>query len=305
MKKIVNCYHILSVDSSTPDSEIKKAYLNLARKYHPDKNRGNKLAEKKFSQINDAYQILKDPKKRKKLDLSLEVVASTPSLHTFKSKPPAAKKKAPPLQEKKLDLEIEFPISIEDLCQKRTCLLSYFQPHAGTKRKMSLEVQIPPSASQGTRLLFKNKGGTQGRKSFGDLYIKLKIKSHTLFKIKDQNIYFDLPVAFVDALIGKELKIPTPYGEALLKIPKNTKKGTLLKLNGMGLPKTDRLPQGSLFVKILLDYPTEEKIKISNALKNLTGRSLEAFLMKYKNKRYIYPKQNAYNIIYRNLKNEK
>ena len=61
-------YQILGVDRKAGDADIKKAYRNLAKKYHPDKNPGDKTSEQKFKEINEAYEVLKDPEKRSRYD---------------------------------------------------------------------------------------------------------------------------------------------------------------------------------------------------------------------------------------------
>ncbi|MEJ2618561.1 MAG: DnaJ domain-containing protein, partial [Ignavibacteriaceae bacterium] len=61
-------YKILGIEKSATDADIQKAYRDLAKQYHPDKNPGNKTAEEKFKEISEAYEVLKDPEKRKKYD---------------------------------------------------------------------------------------------------------------------------------------------------------------------------------------------------------------------------------------------
>ena len=312
MQKI-NYYQILNVKSTAEESEIKKAYLKLAQKYHPDKNSGNKLAEKKFKQINRAYQILKNPDKRKKLDILLNQSSAPTSL---RSSPPVKKEtpdsffqikktvKKQKIKEQALDLKIDFPITLEELCQKKTCRLTYLQPFLQKERKVPLLVQIPPKTFSGTKLLFKNKGGAQGGKEFGNLYIQLHLKIHPLFKIKNQDVHLKLPIMFPDSILGKKLEIPTPYGKVYLKIPKETKEGDVLKLAKMGLPETNRSLQGDMFVHIIVDYPGGEKIKIYNKLKTLSLKELPAFLEKHKASQNQYPLVTEYLLAYKDLKRE-
>ena len=61
-------YDVLGVSRNADDKEIKKAYRKLAKLYHPDTNPGNKAAEEKFKEVNEAYSVLSDPKKRKMYD---------------------------------------------------------------------------------------------------------------------------------------------------------------------------------------------------------------------------------------------
>jgi curved DNA-binding protein len=68
-------YQILGVDRKAGEADIKKAYRNLAKKYHPDKNPGDKSSEQKFKEINEAYEVLKDPTKRSRYELLLPVAA--------------------------------------------------------------------------------------------------------------------------------------------------------------------------------------------------------------------------------------
>ena len=313
MQKNINYYQILNIKPTAKDSEIKKAYLRLAQKYHPDKNRGNKLAEKKFKQINQAYQTLKNPAKRRKIDTLLNQSSIAPSL---RSSPPVKKETPNPftqikkkfqkekIVEKGLDLKVDFSITLEELCQKKACHLNYLQPFLQKKRKVSLLVQIPPKAFSGTKLLFKGKGGAQGQKVFGNLYVQLYLKPHTLLTIKNQDVYLELPVTFPDALSGKKIEIPTPYGEVCLKIPKETKEGDVLKLAKMGLPETSHSPQGDMFVNIIVDYPVGEKIKTYNKLKTLSLKELPAFLEKYKISQKQYPLVNKYLVAYKDLRKD-
>ena len=252
--------------------EIKKAYLKLAQTYHPDKNHGNKLAEKKFQQINQAWQVLKDINKRELFDKSLGNINGTQEqetlsqFKTFHQTPQVAKK-----QEKPIDLEIPLKISLEDICQSCSKTVHYFKFINGEKTKSSFIVQIPPGAKQGSRLRFKGKGEAEGKKVFGDLYIKILIKPHPIFQLTgESDLVLDRPISFVEAVQGNKLDIPSPYGFLALNLNPPLTNKQLLKIKGYGLPKNSKGDKGDLFVKILIDYPIKNNIKIQKQMESFS-----------------------------------
>ena len=285
LKQRVNLYLLLNASPDATEKEIKKAYLKLVQTYHPDKNRGNKLAEKKFQQINEAWQILKDPVKRKQFDESLKKVWNSPP---SSDKPPVK----PALQkEKPLDLEIPLRVSMEDLCQSRLKTIHYFKPVQGQKIKSSLVIQIPSGVKQGVSLRFKGEGGAEGKKAFGDLYVKIQIKAHRLFQRTEgsEDIVLICPVSFVTAVQGGKLEIPSPYGFLALNLKPPVRDKQLLKVRGHGLPKNSKGERGDLFVQIFIDYPLKDKLNIQNQMEKLSFEQKKAYVEKFKNISLIYP----------------
>ena len=240
----------MNVSPESDRKELKKAYIKLARTYHPDKNRGNKLAEKKFQQINRAWDVLKDPKARESFDKKLALERQKKqSLFSAKVKSPT-----PPQQIKKelpLDLEISLTVSVEDMCLSRAQKISYFKPINGKDLKHSFDFQIPLGSKPGTKLYFKEKGGSKGKGTFGDLYVKLSLSPHKLFHFSKENGSSDLclerPVSFVDIIERNKIEIPSPYGSLFLKQPLSLEDTQVLKIKGQGLPKTKR-ERGGIFL---------------------------------------------------------
>ena len=310
MKIKLNYYLILNVSQTAEKKEIRNAYLRLAKKYHPDKNKGNKLAEKKFTQINTAYQVLQDPKKRKSFDEEWQLFQPIVSeqkkknLKTSKEKEPKQKKESSASdfietffkkgrEEKPIDLEIPLSVSLEDLCQNSLKKFSYSRPYNGKSRKKSIEVQIPKGSRQGTRLQFKNKGGSNGKKVFGSLFLKLQIHPASFFTTKGYDIYLSLPVKFTESFKGVKKEIPSPYGIILLTIPPRTKHNHIFRFKDLGLPESSE-SKGTLFVKIFVDYPQEERIKIQNEMKNLSEKNKMSYVEQYETKKNLYEKVLAF-----------
>lgn len=292
-RNFINFYLILNISPKARTKDIKKAYLKLAQTYHPDKNRGNKLAEKKFQQINQAWQILKDAKKRELFDTNLEKIKKPQEQENFskfksfhQAAPKVVKKK-----EKAIDLEIPLKVSLEDICQSRSKTIHYFKFINGKKIKSSFIVQIPMGVKQGSRLHFKGKGGAEGEKKIGDLYIKILVKPHSIFQLTGvSDLLVDRPISFVEAIQGKKLDIPSPYGFLALDLNPSVTNKQLLKIKGYGLPKNSKGDKGDLFVKILIDYPTKNNIKIQKQVKSLSFDQQKVYVEKFKDPSFIYPK---------------
>ena len=287
-----NFYLILNVSAQAPSKEIKKAYLKLAQTYHPDKNRGNKLAEKKFQQINEAWQVLKDTKKRKIFDEYLNR-SKKKSLENSLSKSRSIHQTAQTIQkqEKPVDLEFSLTVSLEELCQSCSKKIHYFKPVNGKKIKSALAVQIPLGARPGTRLYFKNEGGAEGKKIFGDLYVKIQIQPHKIFQlIKDsEDLILERPIPFVSVVKSQKLEVPSPYGFLSLNLNPPIKHKQLLKIKGHGFPKNLKGDKGDLFVKIFIDYPLKDSVKIQKQMERMSFDQQKIYVEKFKDSSFIYP----------------
>ncbi len=289
MKSPVNYYLILSVSPSAGEGEIKRAFLKMAQKYHPDKNRGNKLAERKFQQVNLAYQTLRDPEKRRAFDESLKKARLKPP----DAKPaagPAWRGSAAPGKEKALDLEVPLELSLESLCRPQTRRVSYIKPANGKKIKSHLDVPIPLGIRPGARLKFKKLGGAAGSRLFGDLYVKIALKDHKIFQRRKTGILLSAPVRFVDIIKGGKIKIPSLYGPVSLALPLHVlTESRPFRLKGLGLPGADGA-RGDMFVTVLVDYPKGDRAKIQRLAKNLSPEKKRYLIRKYDSEACLYPK---------------
>ncbi len=287
-------YDILGVKKSAEAKELKKAYRRLARKYHPDLHPGEKKAsmEKKFQELNEAYEVLGDEATRKKYDryghdwkeaeayakAQQEAGGSTsqgswqtgstqggPDFHDMfsdlfggrtKGESPYFRGFATP----GADLEAHIPISIHEAFSgtRRTLNL----PDV-TGKSRSVEVRIPAGVRDGERLRVKGKGAPgQGGGPFGDLFLHVQIVSHPVFQQKDGDIVVRLPLWPWEAVLGTEVQVPTLSGNVRLKIPPNSQPQQRMRLKGKGLPKR-KGGHGDQFVVLEIVIPenisTEEK----------------------------------------------
>lgn len=285
-------YKILGVPNDATQADIKKAYRKLAIKYHPDKNPNDKIAEEKFKELNEANEVLSDPEKRKKYDQLGENYkhyqntgsrpqdfdwsqwTSTPrdsfsghrsgeQFHYFEGDysdffenifggKSRAWKSVP---YKGNDYHVDLHLSLEDI-------------YSGVHKELNLgneklRIHIKPGIQTGQELRLKEKGGPgiNGGKN-GDLYLKVNIAEHPQFKREENDLFTDIRVDILTAVLGGEHLIRTLKGVLKVKIKAGTDSGTVLRLKGMGLPKYDN-PQefGDLFAKVQIHLPEKLSAK--------------------------------------------
>ena len=123
------------------------------------------------------------------------------------------------------------------------------------------EVKIPPGILPGQRIRLTGQGeeGTGGGPS-GDLYLKVEIEPHPVFKLNGRDLYMDVPVAPWEAVLGSEVRVSTLSGNVDLKIPPGTQSGQKLRLRGKGMPNPKGAP-GDLYVTVVVKVPTHPSDK--------------------------------------------
>jgi curved DNA-binding protein len=284
-------YSILGVAKEATDDEIRKAYRKLALRYHPDKTKGDKAANEKFVEINEAHQVLSDPEKRKKYDQfgadwkRYEESGSQQGGFDW-SKYAAGAGGTQKQRMSAEDFESMFGsgedvdlfellfggrggrrratrtavFKGEDLNAETT--LSLEEAYHGSTRLIRLDgqtisVTIPPGIAdeQVLRVAGKGTDGINGGPN-GDLYLIVQIAPHPEFHRKGNDLYRDVPVELYTAILGGKVLVKTPKGAVKVDVPKETPNRKVLRLRGLGMPvfgKKDAF--GDCFVTIDIKLP--------------------------------------------------
>ncbi len=275
-------YEILGVPRNATEKEIRQAYRRLARKYHPDVNPGDKEAEQKFKEIQEAYEVLSDPEKRAKYDryghawrqAEQGFAGPTPDFETpgmgfdfrtfaeefdlgslfdrfFGGGRAGRTTWAPPIRGQDIEQPVE--LSLEEAYHGTTRLIEVPSP-TGARR---IEVRIPPGVTDGTRVRVAGEGGpgfAGGPR--GDLYLVVSIRPHPLFERKGDDLYTEVAVPLYTAILGGEVPVQTLKGRVMLKIPPETQNGRVFRLAGLGMPRLHGSGHGDLYAKVRVVLPT-------------------------------------------------
>jgi len=240
-------YSLLGVSKTASEREIQRAYRKLARKLHPDLNPGDKLAEDKFKNINEAYEVLSNVESRDKYDRyghnwrysdQFQNTYQTGGHHFVNDN--LFKNKSFDISDLFGDLGSRFSRE-ETVAGKRletTVTITLDEAYRGTLRRIKvssinkgrhIEVTIPPGIDSGSVVQFALDKNYR-------LYVKVNITPHTEFSRKGKDLYIDVEIPFVDGILGCEIKLATLKGKINLKIPPESQNGQTLRLIGQGMP---------------------------------------------------------------------
>jgi curved DNA-binding protein len=286
-------YKILGLTKSATQDDIKKAFRKLAVKYHPDKNPGNKTAEEKFKEVNEANEVLGDPEKRKKYDELGE------NWQQYE-------KQGNPFQrqhgqyrggsfggEQTFEGAGDFSDFFESFFGGRfggasgggqrgsdysaEAEISLEEAFHGTTRIMNvndekLQMKFKPGIRDGQVLKVRGKGGMGGKNgSRGDIYVTVHISPHPHFERKGDDLYCEAPVDLYTMILGGKATIRTLKGVIKINIPQGTENGKTLRLKGMGMPVFNEKNAGDLYAKVKVVLPknlSTEELELFQQLKN-------------------------------------
>ncbi|MCB0207955.1 MAG: DnaJ domain-containing protein [Anaerolineae bacterium] len=297
-------YKTLDVDKHAGSEELSRAYRKLARRYHPDVNPGDKVAEERYQEINEANTVLAHPDARAKYDRFAAKWefhhASEEADEVFDWKEwlfiPGIDGQEPELPAALDDLksksshdgfsdfyyglfeavvtdqpEPETPQVGEDITQQLEITLQ--EAFTGTKRILrvgnrKIEVRIPRGARSGTKVRVRGEGaeGAGGAPS-GDLYLEIMVAPDPNFERIGDDIHLELPVNVYSAVLGGEAIVSTLKGKIKLRIPPETQSGKVFRIKGQGMPSLKNPEErGDLYAKVMITVP-----------ENLTEEEIELF----------------------------
>jgi curved DNA-binding protein len=291
-------YKLLGVSRSASKDEIGKAFKKLARKYHPDLNPNDAKAEGKFKEINEAYEVLKDEKKRKLYDQF-----GSDWEHGQNFQPPPGYENAgfgggafsqggfsdffetifggagggggsfrggfsqggfggqgyQPRPRRGSDSEAVYELTLDEAYRGGSKSITLQEQVAGPDGipRMStktLDVKVPAGVKDGQKIRLAGQGnpGMNGGPR-GDLYLRIRLLPHHLYKVTDNDVVLDLPLAPWEAALGATVRIPTLDGAVEMKIPPGIGSGKKLRIKGRGLGSGAR--RGDQFVRIMIQSP--------------------------------------------------
>jgi molecular chaperone DnaJ len=179
------------------------------------------------------------------------------------------------------DLRYTLNISFEESALGSEKTISFIRQRSGKEETARLSVKVPAGVNSGQRLKLANEGdGSPSGGSPGDLYVVINVLDHSLFKRDEDHVLLDLPVSYIDAILGCSVEVPTLSNRVALKIPPGTHTGQLFRLKGKGLPHRQGFGSGDMIIKILVDTPESLDDSQKELLKKLSESSSETPLVR-------------------------
>ncbi len=307
MENFRNYYEILGVEREATGEEIKRVFRQLARRYHPDLNPGDKAAEEQFKVISEAYEVLSDVERRSQYDefssywnqdgfegfgdrprgswginwRSAPIDFSQfPDFNIFVDEllgktPPRDEDFGPgketrwaesPRREDPLRDRVQraspYPNTDAPRDVEAHLVVPLEQAYAGGPERIRLEdgraieLDMPAGLATGQQIRLRGQGI-----SGGDLYLKIEVPEHSFYRLDGTDIYCQVPVSPVEAVLGAPIEVPTLDGPVQINVPLGLRPGQWLRLAGKGYPD-DAGVRGDQILELVVMVPlhlTEEE----------------------------------------------
>lgn len=288
-------YAVMGVDRTATQDEIKRAYRKLARRYHPDVSKEDD-AERRFKEVGEAYEVLRDPEKRAAYD---RLGADWKAGQDFRPPPgwdtgfefaggdfagadrgdfsdffeslfgrggfrgaTGARPGQHPGRMRGEDHHARIQIDLEDAYRGSTVGLELRVPEYDpsgrlVQRRRSIQVRIPRGVTPGKRIRLAGQGAPGPDGRHGDLYLEVELRPHRLYSVDGSDVHLTLPITPWEAALGARVQVPTLGGRVDLTIPPGARAGQKLRLKGRGLAPPDR-PPGDQIVTLQIAVPPAE-----------------------------------------------
>ena len=274
-------YEILGVKKTASEDELKQAYRNLAKKYHPDKNKGNKEAEAKFKEISEAYAVLSDKDKRDQYDRLGREAFGPGGANPFAGFDFSefmgggggrGRRGGARTQRTTVDFTDIFGdlfgggggggrpgggfggFEHEPQTMQAELTIEFRDAILGTTMALNvngeqIRVKIPEGIGNGQKIRVPRKGSAT-------IEITVHVKPHPLFERRGDDIYLDLPLTVGEAIRGAEIDVPTIHGSVRMRIPAGTQTGRTIRLSGRGVKKKSGAP-GDQYIRVQVMIPPD------------------------------------------------
>ena len=268
-------YEVLGVNKNASDDEIKKAFRKLAIKYHPDKNPGDKEAEAKFKEANEAYSVLSDKTKRQRYDQfgpsGVGGAGGGAGGNPFEG-----------FNFNGQSFNFDFGGGgfggLDDILgamfgggfrgvrrgrdYRTTTTIDFKEAIFGCTKNVSVDgeqikLKIPAGIYDGQSIRLNGKGGPAPQEGGqrGDLYVEVRVRAHKRLTREGDLILSEVTISMVEAVLGTEVDVETVDGEVTMKIPAGTQPGTNFKLSGHGAPRLGSDERGPHIVTVNVEIP--------------------------------------------------
>lgn len=276
-------YQALGVNKGASLDDIKKAFRKLAIKYHPDKNPGNKEAEEKFKEINEAYAVLSDPEKKAQYDrfgssgfhqrysqedifrgfdvgdMFKDMGYGTEDIFSriFGAGMHGGHRRGFHYnvgREPGEDFTMELKISFRDAFSGGEKRVSFKR----NGQREDINVKIPAGISSGAKLKIPGKGGAGQRGGEpGDLILSIQVAGDPQFSREGDDVIVEKQVRFTEAALGTSMDVETLDGTKRIKVPAGIQPGTRIRLKGLGFPHMGESGRGDFFVRMGVSVPEQ------------------------------------------------
>ncbi|PXA93002.1 molecular chaperone DnaJ [Nostoc sp. 3335mG] len=283
-------YATLGVARNASEAEIKKAYRNLAKELHPDRNKDNPKAAERFSQVTQAYDLLSDKDKRARFDRGeIDADGNPAAPFGFGGGGPGGQQGGFRSTDFGGDGG-EFSDIFEGLFGRRgggggggfgggfggfgrrpapkganvpyRLSVSFEDAvNLATQRVTlrdgkTIDLKLPAGVETGTQMRLSGKG-EEGPGGNGDAIVTIEVQPHRFFTRSGDDVRLDLPVTLSEAVLGEQVRVPTTEGAVMLKMPKGATSGKTLRLKGKGFHRKSG-GRGDLLVTLMIDLPADD-----------------------------------------------